>query len=117
MFGGGLVTGVSHLPLPETSLSAIKFGGQLRCTFVEQNQSSLYLQVVGFLPLRSTINTEVGGVRFGVTIPISNKDDFNFTFGLFVAYNSFDIRKPLLYDEKPDIVEHRGVGISLGIHF
>ncbi|GIZ15364.1 hypothetical protein [Capnocytophaga catalasegens] len=120
-FWGGLsvgaVTGLNHLPLPQASLTTVKLGGQLRYTFVEEYKAGLYLQLVSFLPLRSNIEADFGEVRLGVTIPISQGEDYNFTLGLFTSYISYRLNRPLFYDEVPDILEYRGIGVNLGIHF
>lgn len=113
----GVVTGLYHLPLPEATLSAAKFGGQFRYTFDEDYKASMYIQVVGFLPLNKYVTTELGEARFGMTFPIIDNDEYVFTATLYTSYVSFQINKPLLYDEKPDIVESKGFGIGLGIRF
>lgn len=120
-FWGGLsvgaVTGLNHLPLPQASLTTVKLGGQLRYTFVEEYKAGLYLQLVSFLPLRSNIEADFGEVRLGITIPISQGEDYNFTLGLFTSYINYRLKKPLFYDEVPDIVSYRGIGVNLGIQF
>ncbi|GIZ15895.1 hypothetical protein [Capnocytophaga catalasegens] len=118
-FWGGLsvgaVTGLNYLPLPQASLTAVKLGGQLRYSFEEYN-AGLYLQIAGFLPLRSNIEANFGEVRLGI-IPISQGEDYNFTLGLFTSYISYRLNKPLFYDQVPDIVSYRGIGVNLGIQF
>lgn len=114
-FSVGGITGFTLIAAP--AIPVLKIGGVLRYTFIEEYKANIYMQLAGYIPLSNRADIDLGEWRLGFNLPISKGDKYNLTLGVYTSYVSYAIKKPLIYDEIPQLLEHRGVGVSVGVRF
>lgn len=114
-FSVGALGGLNYLSNP--SITSLKFGGSFRYTFISEYQANLFLQLAGYMPLKSGMEVDLGEVRFGMGMPVARFNDMTMTLGMYVMYARFDFTKPLFFNETYPSLHYRGVGFSLGLRF
>ena len=111
----GALGGFTYLSYP--SISVLKLGGVIRFDFSEEFKANAFLQLSDYIPLKKSLQHNLGEIKLGLSIPVLVEDKFSINASLYTLYSTFHMAKPLFADETPDLVEYRGVGFGFGIRF
>lgn len=120
-FTMGAMAGIQHQS--QGSVSALKLGGSLRYYLKNYEGLNFYLTLDRAIGISSNVKDDPNnvGVLAGLQFPIkelTDFDNFRVVMNLFIKQDSFDLKEPLIQNEKPfNIVYRKAYGISIGLQF